>query len=342
MHQKYSHGFEFEQLVAELFRKLGHTDVRTNVHFKKTSSSSVEVDIVFEGPTGRQVVEVKHYRYLSPPPVELFIRALKQASRIKFEAEAKSSVLAISCPLTPALENAASAFPDVEVWDANALFRCAAEFPGLLKKLEQLFEVSAPAYAEPAIALEMALCDEPDVTPKKGRMIADSLKAIQPGRLGATDFEDACINALKYLFESDLHGWHEQLNTEDDLHRRDLICRILPKAEVWKLMLTDIRSRYVIFEFKNYTAPITQKEVVTTERYLYPSALRNVAILISPKGCASSATKVIQGAMRENGKLIMSLSVLEVESLLIAKDDGADPNTYLFDRVDEFLMRLGR
>lgn len=46
--------------------------------------------------------------------------------------------------------------------------------------------------------------------------------------------------------------------------------------------------------------------------------------------------------MREHGKLILSISVQELESLLIAKDDGEDPNTYLFDRVDEFLMRLGR
>ena len=47
-------------------------------------------------------------------------------------------------------------------------------------------------------------------------------------------------------------------------------------------------------------------------------------------------------AMRESGKMILSLSVPEVEKLLLAKDDGGDPNTYLFDKVDRFLMRLGR
>jgi len=76
--------------------------------------------------------------------------------------------------------------------------------------------------------------------------------------------------ALKYLFERDLFGWHEQHETEDGLHRRDLVCRILPNAEVWRLMLTDLKSRYVIFEFKNYSEPITQSEIITTERYLYP------------------------------------------------------------------------
>lgn len=46
--------------------------------------------------------------------------------------------------------------------------------------------------------------------------------------------------------------------------------------------------------------------------------------------------------MRESGKLILSLSVSEIEDLLVAKDDGGDPNTYLFEKVDQFLMRLGR
>lgn len=107
-------------------------------------------------------------------------------------------------------------------------------------------------------------------------------------------------------------------------------------------MLNDFRSRYVVFEFKNYTDPITQYEVMTTERYLYPAALRNVAIIISPKGCANSAHKVIRGAMREHGKLVLSLTVDELEKLLIGKDNGADPNTYLFQKVDDFLLSLGR
>jgi hypothetical protein len=177
---------------------------------------------------------------------------------------------------------------------------------------------------------------------KAGEHLYDEFKSIQPGRPGARAFEDVSIKALRYLFESDLHGWYEQHETQDGLHRRDLICRILPKSEVWRLMLNDLHSRYVVFEFKNYLEPITQYEVITTERYLYPSALRNVAIIVSPKGCYKSADKVIKGAMREHGKLVISLTVDELGKLLIGKDNGADPNTYLFQRVDDVLLRLGR
>lgn len=134
-----------------------------------------------------------------------------------------------------------------------------------------------------------------------------------------------------------------QSRTVDTLHRRDLVCRILAKAaEVWRLMLEDPGSRYVVFEFKNYSKPITQNEIVTTERYLYPSALRKVAIVISHEDCADSAKAVIAGAMREHGKLIIPLSVPEIIDLLKTKDEGSDPNTYLFERVDQFLLGLGR
>jgi len=342
VHNINSSGEYLERLVAEIFRALGYEDVRNNPQGMTALERHYEIDVSFirDGEVG--VAEVKHYRYLSPPTPSLFLKALRQADSVRELVGARVAILAFSCPLTPSLAEAAKAYPLVEIWDAAELFRRAAGFPGLTRKLEHFFEATTSPYTKPALALEAGLSETKGMPQKTGRRLADTLLGIRPGRKMAAAFEDACIAALKYLFETDLHGWHEQSNTDDELHRRDLICRILPNAEIWKLMLDDLGSRYVIFEFKNYTDPITQKEVVTTERYLYPSALRKLAIMISPKGCAPSADKVIRGAMREGGKLIVSLTVPQIEKLLIAKDDGGDPNTYLFERVDEFLMGLGR
>ncbi|HCR1326654.1 restriction endonuclease [Pseudomonas aeruginosa] len=342
MHYKDSPGWRFEQLVADLLRALGYANVRSNVQAKGAGGLPEELDIVYEKEGLPHVAEVKFYRYSSPPRAELLMKAILQTYRKKRLLGASSALLAISCPMSPALKLAAKESPNIEIWDADELFRRASDFPELSKEFENIFEASAPVHSQPEITMEFSQDNSFREMPKTGRLLAEALLSVPPGKQGSSDFETACINALKYLFELDLHGWHEQLNTDDELHRRDLICRILPKAEIWNLMLTDVGSRYVIFEFKNYTNEITQKEIVTTERYLYPSALRNVAIIISPKGCTASATKVIQGAMRESGKMILSLSVSEIEELLVAKDDGGDPNTYLFEKVDQFLMRLGR
>ncbi|MGO4413952.1 restriction endonuclease [Cupriavidus sp. KB_39] len=340
MHSEHHPGHRFEKLVADLFRRIWKCDVRSNVTVPGELGHDFEVDIFIDAPSNRTVAEVKLYRYSSPPPVGTFVRALRQIQQIKRTTLATIGILVISCPLTPKLAEAAQAHDEIEVWDANSVFTRASEFPDLLREFEQLFEVSAP------LAPEFLKASQENLgyiaIAKDGQRLADRLKEISPGRPEARAFEDACINALRYLFEADLHGWYEQLDTEDGPHRRDLVCRILPKSEVWRLMLDDLHSRYVVFEFKNYSEPITQHEVVTTERYLYPSALRNVAIIISPEGCANSADKVIRGAMREHGKLVISLTVAEIETLLISKDDGADPNTYLFQRVDDFLLSLGR
>ncbi|MDY0918848.1 hypothetical protein [Pseudomonas viridiflava] len=328
---------EFEYLLRALIESMGYAGVKSNF-----SSEVGDIDLIFDWQNGMGVLEAKYYRYMSPPSTSLFVKALKQVSRIRDAFSAERSILAISCPVTLELLIAAGSFPYVDVWGAEELFIKAAPFPEILKGFESLFEVSAAANTQAAIALEIVAADERESVSRDGALIAEKLLSIKPGREQAVNFEDACITALKYLFESDLYGWYEQLNTDDDLHRRDLICRILPSSDVWRLMLTDIHSRYVIFEFKNYKDQITQKEIVTTEKYLYPTALRNVAFLISPKGCSPSAQKVMRGAMRESGKLIISLSITELVKLLIEKDDGGDPNVYLFDQVDRFLMRLGR
>lgn len=331
----------FEELVAKLFLKLEGKQVKTRVQSASLHGQRYEADIMFGDRHNLTVAEVKHYRYLSPPRAELFVRALQQAQTIKLMMGARRGLLVISCPLTPELSDAAHMFEEIEVWDSVRLFREAAPHPDLFSEFEQLFEVSAPTPPRPSTNRDT---DNRESHPEEveGTNLANKLLAIAPGKAQSRDFEDACIAALKYLFESDLHGWHEQDETDDSLHRRDLVCRILPNSEIWRLMLTDLHTRYVVFEFKNYSTPITQSEILTTEKYLYPSALRKVAIIISPLGSAKSAIMVMQGAMREHGKLILSLTVEEITSLLVGKDGGADPNTYLFDQVDKFLMGLGR
>lgn len=331
---------QFEELVADILRRNGCKDVVTNIDYPGSLDHSYEIDILFGDAENATVVEVKRYRFLSPPAPDLFLSALHQVRAIQEETRVKNSMLVMSCPMSPALAAITRQYPEIEIWDAQKLYDQASRFPDLVKRLEILLEVSVSEILRglPQTAAE----SQRAAKLSKGEELARSLEAILPGRESAYVFEDKCVEALKYLFDRDLVGWHEQHDTEDGLQRRDLVCRILPRSEVWQLMLTDLRSRYVIFEFKNYSEPISQREIVTTERYLYPLALRKLAIIISPHGCSPSASRVIQGAMREHGKLILPLTVSEVATLLLGKDQGSDPNAFLFDRVDDFLMSLGR
>jgi len=180
------------------------------------------------------------------------------------------------------------------------------------------------------------------VVPEKGQRMIQELSVIPLGKEGWGAFEKKAGEILKYLFERDLTVWEEQQVTDDDLARFDLVCRILPEDDFWRSLILAFNSRYILFEFKNYTDPITQAQIYTTERYLYPRALRSVGIIISRKGATDHAQAAAKGALREQGKLIMLLDDEDLVKMLIKRDAGGSASDYLSDKLDEFLLSLSR
>ena len=108
----------------------------------------------------------------------------------------------------------------------------------------------------------------------------------------------------------------------------------------WKFLEEYFRSKYVIFEFKNYKDVITQKEIYTTEKYLYAKALRCVAIIVSCNGSDENAKKAIKGTLRENGKLILNLSNRDLSNMLEYELNGNLASEYLYNVLDEMLIEL--
>jgi hypothetical protein len=145
------------------------------------------------------------------------------------------------------------------------------------------------------------------------------------------------------LFGVNLVGWKSQSTIENGFQRVDLIARLQPdQSAFWSTLAEDFRTRYIVFEFKNYTKPITQHEIYTTERYLFTAALRSVAVVIARNGIGSSAIQAIHGSLREQGKLILCLTGEEFSGLLRGFDTGDSPEDLLIQKRDEILMSIGR
>lgn len=161
-------------------------------------------------------------------------------------------------------------------------------------------------------------------------------------RRESSEYETLCNDILQYLFNDELSLWYKQQKSNDDLYRFDLICKIKDGnvSGLWTTILQCFNSKYIIFEFKNYTAPITQKEVYTTDKYLYLKALRGVAIIISCKGASSNANKAIRGTLRENGKLILSINNKDLGEMIKIKMNEGVPADYLYSKFDELLINL--
>lgn len=158
----------------------------------------------------------------------------------------------------------------------------------------------------------------------------------------SAEYEKFCTKVFKVLFSNDLTLWREQQKSNDDLYRFDLICKIKDDvtSAFWKFIEKYFRSKYIIFEFKNYKDYITQKEIYTTEKYLYAKALRCVAIIVSCNGSDENAMKAIKGTLRENGKLILNLSNRDLANMLEYELNGNLASEYLYNVLDEMLIEL--
>lgn len=168
------------------------------------------------------------------------------------------------------------------------------------------------------------------------------LDRVEPGNLKAHEYEKFCVEVLKYLFNDSLSLWEEQKKSNDDLFRFDLICKIKNhiKNEFFNTLEKYFSSKYIIFEFKNYIEEITQREIYTTEKYLYRTALRMVAIIITRNGIDKNGMKAIKGILRENGKLIIVLDDKDIKQMIKAKEQGEDYHKVLITKLDHLFVSL--
>lgn len=118
------------------------------------------------------------------------------------------------------------------------------------------------------------------------------LLAIKPGKgERSKEYEDICVEILKNVLGEYLGLWKVQESSNNGLYRFDLCCKIKNgvNQDFFDTIKNYFNTKYIVFEFKNYEKEISQKEIYTTEKYLYEKALRRVAIIISRKGASKNA-----------------------------------------------------
>lgn len=310
------------------------------------------VDIIAQEPNvqSKVVFEVKYTRNTTYPTSALKVSAerLVQSARLMNISKA---VLIVAANIKPEIQKRVEDEYNIQIINLDGLLSLASADLELLGKLIKLCEVDLAerqldsdlgSILHPKVINFESKDKEPSEGDVQGAKFKEKLKSIPYGRDGCYDYEDVMSEILQYLFDGDLKGWHQQERTTDDLHRYDLICRVVDKSTVWSFISSNLDSRYVLFEFKNYQDKIGQSQVYSTEKYLFEKAKRKVCFLISRKGPSDNGLVACQGAMREHGKLIINLDDDTVVALIDSKISGDDPNEILFEKVDDFLMKLPR
>lgn len=333
----------FERLVARLLSANGFT-VEPYPH------EALEVrgfDFIAQREHAFYLVEAKFYRTASPQASLIETAAARLQSALKQNVGNKG-MLVVSASLPVELKDSLQKHFGLVLVDRSDLATWAAASTELRDELRAVLEEDEPQ--SPSIrgraAEQIVIIDIPEGVPlqedTRGTELCQELRGLAAGKTSWKKYEELCERILKYLFANDLLGWHSQKRTDDGLNRYDFVCRIRPVTDFWSFLIHHLDSRYALFEFKNYTGQIKQGQMLTTEKYLLEKGLRRAAIIFSRKGASREATTMAQGAMREQGKLMLVVNDDQVCEMLHMKERGEDPTDFLFDLADDFLLSLPR
>ncbi len=292
-------------------------------------------------------IEVKFYRTQRAQATLIETAALRLNHR-GVTAQATKGMLVVSCYLPIQLRLQLEKDFNLTFIDGADLANWAASDPALLSELQSLLETSPDDLTQvrssqhPPVLSGKPLTEASLPENTEGSDLCKELRKLGRGKKHWPAYEKLCERILRYLFPNDLHGWHRQKRTDDGLNRYDFVCRIRTTTDFWQFVAQHLDSRYVVFEFKNYTGKIKQGQVLTTEKYLLEKALRRVAIIFSRDGADKHAIIMTQGAMREHGKFMLILDDDRVCQMLHMKERGEDPTDCLFDVADDFMLALPR
>ena len=342
--------FKFEEFCEKLFKKSGFKIVNPDSFNKHMS----QADLIVEKDNKQAVIEIKFYK-TTKANYSLLKKAISQVKMYGEYYKISNQILIIATTIDEELKHKLESDYKVIILDSKNLLYLLKDDNKLLIEYKNLLrDTSINIYNSNDYIptdLNNILIDKEynknlmstfQFEFKQDNRLCSELNDIPSGKASFRDYEKKCTEILKYLFPTILTGWNEQLRTDDGLNCYDLVCRAKKGNEFWDLLINEFNSRYIIFEFKNYADEIKQTQVYTTEKYLYQTALRNVAFIISKKGASTNAMQATKGILRENGKLIINLTDEDLCEMIKMKNEGSEPSDYLFEFLDIFLLELGK
>jgi len=336
----------FEQFIFDLFNSF-KLDVKLI-----SQPTDKGVDIEINKDSNKYGIEVKIYRSRRIP-ISTIKTSLIQLQYNLQKNDYKGGFLVSTANIEPSIREELKKEFKIEIFDRGILISLTNGNEKLSKELETILLELSQSGEEDIYDGVYTISEKYNINfidfkkpifpiINKGEQLCKELTALSKGRTNAKKYETKCEEILKYIFENDFSNWQNQTKTMDTLHIFDLIAKISSTNDFWKLLARDFHSRFVVFEFKNYTKKIKQSQVYSTEKYLYKTALRNIAIILTREGAEKNAITAMEGSLRESGKLIISLNQKDICKMLKMKDDGDDPNSYLTEKIDNILMKLSR
>jgi len=167
------------------------------------------------------------------------------------------------------------------------------------------------------------------------------LESCPSGAAGWREFEDICIEILKFLFVPPLTPPILQGRTYSGTDRRDAI---FPNREDghlnnWDRLYRELQARMVLVEFKNYDREDVGKDEVNQTRNYLTKPMGRLAIICSPRLPDRSAHIKRNTIFSEDGKIILFVTVEHLKEMIFIKERSEDPSDLIMDLVERFYVQ---
>lgn len=336
-----------EMFAVPMLRHIGYTEIQTDKEFL-VNDKVIRPDIVALKDGLTNFIEIKTYRGMFNDR-EIVRRAIDQIKKYKIilEHEYPNSQFGVIliCDVEESAKCEIAKEYGIFVWDIKNLLYICSENSELTSILEQItsYPVNGIKPEKPIEANIPVKSKAPIETDNKYETeLIERLKTCKPGKTKKADkeYEKICAQIIDYLFKNEFSQFYEQHSTKDDMFRMDIICGLKGTVAFWKFLIRYYNTRFVVFECKNYSHKIEQNLIYVTDKYLFNPVLRNVAFIISRKGFSDNAQKAALGILKEQGKLILDLTDLDLEIMIKGKSEGKEPSDFLLDKVEKLLMSV--
>ena len=161
------------------------------------------------------------------------------------------------------------------------------------------------------------------------------------GISGWKQFEDACIDVLKFLFVPPLTEPLIQSRSYSGIDRRDAIFpnRNIELGNNWGHLYRELDARMILFEFKNYDKEEIGKEETNQTRNYMKKTMGRLGVLCCNRQPNNAAHIKRNSVFSEDGKLILFVTVEHLKEMILIKERGEDPSDLIMDLVEEFYVQ---
>lgn len=345
-HARLTEYWYLNELILPIIKQMGFENVDLECRINN-KGKTIRPDIVAEKDHVQYVIELKAYRGQRINQ-QIVWNAVQQVLAYKHFFSDKDTVeqrfgLILLCDVDSELKTSIWENEKIFIWDIkNLLYFCSSN-PELLSALSVCIPYALnDIQSEEPLGLVFRQHESTTSTEyqDKGKVLSEELKACKIGKGNAVEYEKVCTRIIKYLFEPEFSKFSEQHKTGDSMFRMDILCALKGTTEFWRMLTHFYKTKFIVFEFKNYAKKIQQNLIYVTDKYLFNPALRNVAFIISRKGFDKHAHEAAMGILKDSGKLIIDLTDDDLLTMITLKQGGEEPSDYLLDKVERLLMSV--